>query len=61
MQAPSTVTKTRIACARCGASLACDPEGPCWCKAEPVRLPIPPMNETCLCPECLRAAAAAAG
>jgi len=33
--------------------------GPCWCSAEPYRLPVPEAGaEDCLCPACLRAAAA---
>ena len=60
MQVRSTITEIRIACVRCGASFACDPEGACWCKAEPVRVPMPEAGETCLCPDCLRAAAVGA-
>ena len=54
-------TAGRVACARCGAELDCNPAGECWCKAEPVRLPMPSLgsSETCLCPACLRAAARA--
>ena len=48
----------RIACARCGATFACEPAGDCWCKHEEVRVPIPGAGETCLCPDCLRMAAA---
>ncbi len=49
---------TRAACARCGAAFACEPAGDCWCKHEPVRLPLPVAGEGCLCAECLRKAAA---
>jgi hypothetical protein len=46
------------ACARCGAAFVCEPAGDCWCKHEPMRLPMPMAGETCLCAECLRKAAA---
>jgi len=51
----------RIACARCGAVFGCDPVGDCWCKHEDVRVPMPApaAGASCLCPDCLRAAAAA--
>jgi hypothetical protein len=49
----------RIACARCGARFACEPAGDCWCKHEPVRLPMPIADEGCLCADCLRKAALA--
>jgi hypothetical protein len=32
--------------------------GECWCAAEPYRLPMPNDDTECLCPACLRAAAA---
>ena len=34
--------------------------GECWCAAEPYRLPLTAAgaNEDCLCPQCLRKAAA---
>jgi hypothetical protein len=51
----------RIACGRCGASFDCSLGGGCWCAAEPYRLPMPVApTEDCLCPACLRQAAAAA-
>jgi hypothetical protein len=55
----------RIACGRCGASFDCSLAGGCWCAAEPYRLAmpvsqIPSLAEDCLCPACLRQAAAAA-
>jgi hypothetical protein len=58
---PSTLTSPppRAACARCGAVFGCDPVGDCWCKHEDIRLPMPTAGATCLCPDCLRAAAAA--
>lgn len=50
----------RLACARCGAPFECRPGGECWCAAEPYRLPLTEAGaaEDCLCPECLRQAAA---
>jgi hypothetical protein len=49
----------RAACARCGATFACEPAGDCWCKHEDVRVPMPITDEGCLCAECLRKAALA--
>jgi hypothetical protein len=51
----------KLACARCGAAFDCSLEGGCWCAAEPYRLPLPATSgsdEDCLCPACLRKAAA---
>jgi hypothetical protein len=55
MQVIRTVT-----CPACGARFTCRPGGDCWCAAEPFRLPLPAPaeNAACLCPACLRAAAA---
>jgi cysteine-rich CWC protein len=67
MQSPEPVAQPRrLACARCGASFDCGLGGDCWCAAEPYRLPMPASQpasdaEDCLCPACLRKAAAAAG
>jgi hypothetical protein len=47
----------RLICSRCGAEFGCDPVGPCWCKEESARLPMPVAGEDCLCSECLRKAA----
>jgi hypothetical protein len=49
-----------LRCARCGATFDCRLGGDCWCAAEPMRLPTPAAEsgEDCLCPACLRAAAA---
>jgi hypothetical protein len=49
-----------IVCARCGAAFQCGLGGDCWCAAEPVCLPMPAAgsSEDCLCPACLRTAAA---
>jgi hypothetical protein len=50
-----------LVCARCSTSFDCRLGGGCWCAAEPYRLPMPETGtEDCLCPACLRAAAAAA-
>ena len=49
----------RVAGARCGAAISCEPAGDCWCKHEDVRLPLPVAGEGCLCAECLRKAAEA--
>jgi hypothetical protein len=49
----------RLTCAQCGAAFDCTLGGPCWCSAEPYRLPMPEAGGSdCLCPACLRAAAA---
>jgi hypothetical protein len=47
-------------CDRCGTVFACRPAGDCWCMLEPVGLPLPPAGSgaRCLCPDCLRLAAA---
>jgi len=59
---PTATSPRKLACARCGAAFDCSLEGGCWCAAEPYRLPMPAAaaNEDCLCPACLRKAAAAA-
>jgi hypothetical protein len=58
--APSEPTAPRrLACARCGTAFDCRPGGGCWCAEEPYRLPMPDSGDDCLCPACLRAAAAA--
>jgi hypothetical protein len=51
------IDPARIACARCGAPLDCNPAGDCWCKREEVRLPVPTGDAGCLCAACLRATA----
>jgi hypothetical protein len=49
----------RLACGRCGAAFECGAaSGACWCAEEQFRLPMPQDGEDCLCPQCLRAAAA---
>jgi hypothetical protein len=53
-------TVRRLACARCGAEFDCGLSGNCWCQAEPYKLPAKQTTgEDCLCPACLRKAAAA--
>ncbi len=63
----SATTKTpqprRLACAHCGTSFDCGLTAECWCASVPARLPVPgnmpgDTAEDCLCPECLRKAAA---
>ena len=53
----------RQTCERCGAQFGCNLNGPCWCSAEPYRMPLPKPGESqfadCLCPACLREVAAA--
>jgi len=51
-----------VVCPGCGNRFTCRPEGECWCMAESFRLPMPADAATaeCLCPDCLRAAAATA-
>jgi cysteine-rich CWC protein len=52
----------RTTCARCGTAFKCGLGDTCWCAAEPYRLSASAQTaEDCLCPACLRAAAAAAG
>jgi hypothetical protein len=49
-----------LVCARCGVSFECDLDASCWCAAETYRLPMTKAwLEDCLCPACLRKAAAA--
>ena len=52
----------RLACARCGTTFECGLGGDCWCAAEPYQLPLTAAGEIedCLCPACLRQAAALA-
>jgi len=55
---PEPIAARSLACARCGISFDCRLGGGCWCAAEPYRLPMPDAGEDCLCPACLRVAAA---
>jgi hypothetical protein len=59
MTAPMPTSPRRLACARCGAAFECGLGQDCWCAAEPYRLPLAGATaEDCLCPACLRHAAA---
>jgi hypothetical protein len=62
MLPPAAIAPRQITCARCGAAFECGLAGDCWCAAEPYRLPMPnaatAAKEDCLCPACLRRAAA---
>jgi hypothetical protein len=63
MQPQSTNSLRKLSCARCGAAFECGIGGgsgdECWCAAEPYRLPMTnAAAEDCLCPACLRKAAA---
>ena len=61
MTAAMPNSSRRLACARCGTRFDCGLGGDCWCAAEPYRLPMDNAAiEDCLCPACLRKAAAAA-
>jgi len=61
MTAATQTSPRRVACARCGAVFECALAGGCWCADEPYRLPLTAAGEIedCLCPDCLRKAAAA--
>jgi hypothetical protein len=50
----------RLACSGCGTEFTCSLAGPCWCSEETYRLPMPVDGGDCLCPDCLRKAAARA-
>ena len=60
MQPPTAIPPRKLACARCGAVFECAFAGGCWCADEPYRLPLTDAGaaEDCLCPACLRQAAA---
>jgi hypothetical protein len=48
-----------LTCAQCGSTFACGLGGDCWCADEAFRLPVPAAGAAdCLCPACLRTAAA---
>jgi len=59
---PSQTPPRNLNCARCGAAFDCGLGGDCWCAAEPYKLPLTDAGaaEDCLCPSCLRKAAALA-
>jgi hypothetical protein len=50
----------RLACTGCGTEFGCNLSGPCWCMEETFRMPMPMDGGDCLCPDCLRKAAAGA-
>jgi hypothetical protein len=50
----------RLTCSGCGAEFTCGLSATCWCADESFRLPMPGDNADCLCPDCLRRAAARA-
>jgi len=50
----------RLSCAGCGTEFTCSLSGPCWCSEEDFRMPMPLDGSDCLCPDCLRKAAARA-
>jgi Cysteine-rich CWC len=58
-----TATERRLICERCGQEFGCarDNIAECWCNAEAYQLPLPAAGARtadCLCPACLRQAAA---
>ena len=61
MQPQTQPPLRKLTCARCGAAFDCGLGGECWCAAATYRLPMPnaAAAEDCLCPSCLRKAAAA--
>jgi len=50
----------QLACAGCGTEFGCNLSGPCWCMEQDFRMPMPVDGGDCLCPDCLRKAAARA-
>lgn len=54
-------TQRALTCTFCGAAFTCTGDVSCWCAAEAFRLPMPAPDSAadCLCPQCLRAKAAA--
>jgi len=55
-----TLPLRALVCERCGVAFECGTagaDGSCWCMDESYRLPMPASGD-CLCPACLRAAAA---
>jgi len=57
--ADSPAAARRLTCARCGAAFDCGLSAECWCSAETYRVPMGgDLSEDCLCPDCLRRAAA---
>jgi hypothetical protein len=62
MQPQIKIVPRKLSCARCGTAFECGLAGECWCAAEPHKLPLTDAgaSEDCLCPACLRKAAARA-
>jgi hypothetical protein len=59
---PRNKPPRKLSCARCGTAFECGLNGDCWCAAEPYKLPMKDAAaEDCLCPDCLRKAAAVLG
>nr|WP_291867504.1 hypothetical protein [Bradyrhizobium sp.] len=54
----SVPTPRRLICFGCGTEFTCNLAGPCWCSDETYRLPMPVDGGDCLCPTCMRKAAA---
>jgi hypothetical protein len=53
----------RLICSGCGGEFGCGLSETCWCADESFRLPMPAdarnvLGPDCLCPDCLRRAAA---
>ena len=48
-----------LTCERCGTAFGCTLDAKsCWCAEESYRMPMPVKGSDCLCPNCLRTAAA---
>jgi hypothetical protein len=60
---PVPESQRQLHCADCGTAFGCSLSGECWCAAEPYRLRMTDAlaQRDCLCPACLRKAAAAQG
>ncbi|HUL90319.1 MAG TPA: cysteine-rich CWC family protein [Pseudolabrys sp.] len=59
MTTATASTPRRLSCARCGVAFECGLNADCWCATEPYKLPMTKAGiEDCLCPTCLRKAAA---
>jgi len=58
---PAPLPARRLICSACGAAFDCGLGGDCWCAAEPYQLPLSDSAGDCLCPGCLRQAAARHG
>jgi hypothetical protein len=47
-----------LICSGCGGEFGCGLSESCWCADESFRVPMPADASDCLCPDCLRRAAA---